>query len=215
MKTKLISNNSQNLIIFMSGWGCDDTQFKTLSSRSDILLCWDYSDLNFDIDMIKTYCHVDLIAYSAGVFVSGLIKNKFPKIDRKIAINGNLKIFDEYFGIRQEALKIMHNLDLSNYIDFRKDFLVFSDDELDYFNKNSSVRTFESCENELKALETYYKDNKNLVFDYDKAILSDSDKIFNPQRQKEYYKGDFVLLKNKAHDIFSEFSDLDKILALV
>jgi hypothetical protein len=196
----------------MSGWGCDDVQFTNIKSKSDILLCWDYSDLNLDVDLsiLSKYNQIDLITYSAGVFVAGLISDKLPKFNRKIAINGNLKMFDEYFGITKEALNMMHNLDLSNYMDFRKKFLVFNNEELEYFNKNSSVRSFESCEQELKALENY----PEATFEYDIVILSDSDKIFNPAHQKEYYKK-YILLKNKAHDIFLDFCDLDKIFTLV
>jgi biotin synthesis protein BioG len=213
MQTKLFSNDSQNLVIFMSGWGCDDIQYKKITSKSDILLCWNYSDLDFNVEL-KDYKRIDLIAYSAGVFVSGLIKNKLPKLDKRIAINGNLKIFDEYFGITQEALSMMHNLNLDNYMDFRRRFLVFNDEELEYFNQNSSQRSFESCEEELKALEQYYKENNKLNFEFDKAILSGCDKIFNAKHQKEFYNGKYILLENKAHDVFSDFMNLDKILSL-
>jgi biotin synthesis protein BioG len=197
----------------MTGWGCDDIQFKNLISQNDILLCWDYSDLNFDIDFEK-YNQIYLIAYSAGVFVAGLIKDKLPKINKKVAINGNIKMFDEYFGINRDALEIMHNLNLNNYMSFRRDYLVFNDNEFEYFNQNSSIRTFESCEQELNKLEQYYKLNNKVFFEYDSAILSDNDKIFNPERQKKYYKGKYKLLENHAHDIFAELKNLDEIIQM-
>jgi hypothetical protein len=213
MKTKLISNNSKNLILFLSGWGCDDVQFQNMTSKNDVLLCWDYSDLDFNFNF-DNYETVDLIAYSAGVFVAGLIKDKLPKLNKKIAINGNLKMFDEYFGIPKTVLNIMYGLNLENYMEFRKKYLVFSNEELKYFNENSSVRTFESCNLELEKLQEYYSNTDNLQFEYDKAILSDSDKIFTPQHQIEYYKDKYILLKSHAHNVFYTFRTFDEILEM-
>lgn len=213
MKTKFIKNNSIDLVIFLAGWGCDDIQLKNITCSKNLLLCWDYSDLEFDFDF-SSYKQVDLIAYSAGVFVSGVIQNKLPKLNSKIAVNGNVKIFDEYFGISKLALNFMHNLNLDNYMDFRRKFLVNSEEELEDFNKNSPVRTFESCENELNALQNYYAKDKP-TFDYDVAILSENDKIFVPSHQKEYYKNKYVELKNNAHNIFYTFKTFDSIIDFV
>lgn len=213
MKTKLIENNSIDLVIFLAGWGCDDVQFKNTTCSKNLLLCWDYSDLEFGFNF-SPYKRIDLIAYSAGIFVSGLIQNKLPKLNSKIAINGNVKIFDGYFGISKFVLDFMHNLNLDNYMDFRRKFLVNSEEELKDFNKNSSVRTFESCENELKALQNYYA-KYNPTFEYDVAILSENDKVFVPNHQKEYYKNKYVELKNNAHNVFYTFKSFDSIIDFV
>ncbi len=213
MKTKLIKNNSSDLIIFLAGWGCDDFQFKNITCSKNLLLCWDYSDLKFDFNFSQ-YKQIDLIAYSAGVFISGIIQNKLPKFNLKIAVNGNVNIFDEHFGISKSALNFMQNLNLDNYMDFRKNFLVNSKEELEDFNKNSSVRTFESCESELNALQRYYTEY-NPTFDYDVAILSENDKVFIPSHQKEYYKNKYVELKDNAHNIFYTFKSFDSIINFV
>lgn len=210
MKTKLLKNNSTDLIIFLAGWGCDDVQFKNIKCSKDLLLCWDYSVLDFDFNFTP-YKNIDLISYSAGVFVIGLIQSKLPKLNYKIAINGNLKIFDEYFGISEPALNFMQNLNLNNYMDFRRKFLVNSEEELEDFNKNSSIRTFESCEDELKALQNYYAEYKP-NFDYDIAILSENDKVFTPSHQKKYYNNKYIELKNNAHNVFYTFKTFDSII---
>ena len=210
MKTKLIKNNSSDLVIFLAGWGCDDTQFKNITCSKNLLICRDYSDLEFDFNF-SSYEHIDLISYSAGVFVSGLIQSKFPKLTSKIAINSNMKIFDEYFGISKPALNFMQNLNLENYMEFRRKFLVNSEEELEDFNQHSPIRTFESCENELKALQNYYTEYRP-TFDYDVAILSENDKVFIPSRQKEYYKNKYIELKNNAHNVFYTFKTFDSII---
>ncbi len=51
--------------------------------------------------------------------------------------------------------------------------------------------------------------------DFDKVILSDNDKIFNPVTQKEYFKYNFVLLKNASHHTpFLRFSSTDELFNL-
>ena len=71
MKTKLRENNSNDLVVFLTGWGCDDNQFKNFSSSKNLLLCWDYCTLDFEFDFSK-YNKVSLLAYSAGVLVACL-----------------------------------------------------------------------------------------------------------------------------------------------
>ena len=122
-----------------------------------------------------------------------------------------LKIFDEYFGISKPALNFMQNLNLENYMEFRRKFLVNSEEELEDFNQHSPIRTFESCENELKALQNYYTEYRP-TFDYDVAILSENDKVFIPSRQKEYYKNKYIELKNNAHNVFYTFKTFDSII---
>ena len=212
MNTKLIKNNSNELIIFFTGWGCDDIQFQNIKTSKNLLLIWDYeelSDLNFDFSV---YDKIHLITYSAGVFVANLFKNKFPKLTQKIAISGNPLIFDEYFGISKDTLRVMKSLNLDNYMDFRRKYLVYDEEQLEVFNQNASLRTFESCDNELLKLEEYYKTNFEKI-EFDKAIIGEFDKIFNPKYQKEYYKDKIRFVKNSGHNVFHYFTNLDDILA--
>ena len=129
MQTKLINNSSSELIIFFTGWGCDDIQFQNMQSHRNILLIWDYSDLNLQFDF-SHYKKNYLIAYSAGVFAASLLQKKFPKLDKKVAINGNPLMFDDYYGIPADIIKVFKNLNLSNYMDFRKKYIVINDEEL-------------------------------------------------------------------------------------
>jgi biotin synthesis protein BioG len=217
MKTKFIfpenyeSHNTKDLIIFLTGWGCDNVQFKDIKSNRDVLLCWDYENVQFNVNL-ENYKNIYLIAYSAGVFVAGLIKDKLPKLKMSIAINGNPNLFDKYYGITSEALDIMYNLNLDNYMDFRREFLVFDETELEIFNKHASIRSFESCDFELRQLENFYNQNPDVAFEFDMALISDSDKIFNPKHQIEYFSKKHKILKNLSHNVFSTFTNLDDII---
>ena len=86
----------------------DDSQFKNFSSSKNLLLCWDYCTLDFEFDFSK-YNKVSLLAYSAGVLVACLLKEKFPKFDKTIAVNGNPLMIDKKFGIEIKNLLLSLN----------------------------------------------------------------------------------------------------------
>lgn len=210
MRTKLIANNNtSHLIVYLSGWGCDDVQFKNMTSSKNVLICWDYTNLDFEFDFSK-YENIYLIAYSAGVFIAGLIKDKLPKFNYKVTVNGNPLIFDEYFGAAS-VKKVLGNINSSNYMDFRRNYLVVNEEQLEIFNASAPERTFESCDEEFNKL-VEYSSKKYGIMDFDKAILSDRDRIFNLEHQKEYYKDKYVILKGYGHDVFSYFKSYDEIL---
>lgn len=219
MQTKLISNNSENLITFLTGWGCDDNQFKFMNSENfDVLLCYDYSDLNLDFNFSKYKKHY-LITFSAGVYVAGILKNILPDFTKKIAINGNPIPYDEYFGLNKEIVNIFMGITKETTLDFRQKYIVFDEKEFRLFNANQSHRTFESCQEELFSLTAARKNSTPLK--YDVAILSMNDKIFSPKRQLEYwdksvYQPDcrVVKLENSAHFPFFKLNSYDKITEL-
>ena len=213
MKTKLRENNSNDLVVFLTGWGCDDNQFKNFSSSKNLLLCWDYCTLDFEFDFSK-YNKVSLLAYSAGVLVACLLKEKFPKFDKTIAVNGNPLMIDKKFGIDKKIIDLMLNLNLDNCMDFISTYLVYDKQDLKKFLATPSYRPFESSKQELLKLQGYC----NLKFtpmDFDKIILSDNDKIFNLSTQQEYFKDKYVLLKNASHHTpFIRFSSTDELFNL-
>ena len=45
MKKFLIDNNSSELILFFTGWGCDEYEFEHLKSNKDVLILYNYLDL--------------------------------------------------------------------------------------------------------------------------------------------------------------------------
>ena len=213
MKTKLIKNNNKNLITFLTGWGCDDNQFKFMRAKNyDVLICYDYTDFDLDFNFSKYKNHY-LITFSAGVFVAGAIKDKLPIFKKTIAINGNPLAYDEYFGLRKEIVEIFYGVTKENALDFRRKYLVFDDEEYKLINKNQSHRSFESCKEELVSLQKLsFLEPEPIKFDT--VILSDSDKIFYPNRQKEYWEpvSNCFYLKNSAHFPFFKLNNYDEIV---
>ena len=214
MQTKLIKNNSKNLIIFLTGWGCDADQFSFMKSEKyDILICYDYTNLNFDFDFSK-YNEFYLISFSAGVNIGCVLKNKLPKYKKTVAINGNPLANNQYYGLRKEILDVFAGVTPSNALDFRRKFLVYDDEEFRKFNSTQSHRTFESCMQELLVINQCNSSNEPVEFNI--AILSKDDKIFYYERQLEYWsdKSRCITLENCAHFPFFRLDNYDSIIEI-
>ena len=206
------NNHSQDLILFFSGWGCDYNQFTNLHDRKDVVILYDYQDLNLDFDF-SAYANIYVIAYSAGVFVASILVDDIPNVRQKIALCGNPYLFDEKSGISQENIRALREITLDNYLDFRRKYMVFSDEEYERYNKLESLRSIESCENELNALEKMYREKKDAINPvFDKAIVAENDLIFKLPAQKDFYKDKLQVVKNARHHIFFRFNSFEDML---
>lgn len=211
MRQYFINNFSKNLILFFAGWGCDEYEFEHLKTEKDVLILYDYKDLNFDFDFSK-YGNIDMITFSAGVFIGSIFNPDF-KINRKIAISGNPYLFDEKLGLSKEVLTFLRGVDENNCDDFAKNYLVMTDDE--YKNFNGGKRSIQSCREELTALQNIYKKEFTNIKDcYDVALIGDSDPLFNPIIQKDYYKERCKIIKNARHNIFFRIKSYEDIFKL-
>ena len=183
MRKYLKEKKSDNLLIFFTGWGCDEYEFEHLKSDCDVLLLFDYSDLNLDFEFSK-YKKYDLLAFSAGVFVASAMDFNF-KIDRKTAISGNPYLFDEHFGLSKEIQDILYNINEKNADDFARNYLVKTDEE--WQNFHHSKRSIESCKTEFDSLKKIYSENKTKIKNiYDKALFGEDDHLFDVTAQKEF-----------------------------
>ena len=209
MKKYLMDKNSDSLLIFFTGWGCDEIEFKRLESKSDVLILYDYTDLSLDFDFSK-YKIFNLISLSAGVFVASIYNFDF-EIDKKIAISGNPYLFDEKLGLSKEIQDVLCNITIENAEDFARNYLIKTDDEWKIFHPSN--RTLESCNFEFESLKKIYDDNKQNIKDiFDSALIGDDDKIFNVSTQKEFYGKRLKIIKNARHNIFFRINSYEQIL---
>lgn len=212
MQKYFLDNNSDKLILFFTGWGCDENQFTNLTTKNNVLLLYDYQNLDLEFDFSK-YIEINALAYSAGVFISSIMDKKIPNVNKKIAINGNPYLFDEKFGLSKALVQEFKEINLDNYLDFRRKYMVETDEEFEKYNELQSLRTLESCQSELEALEILYKDEKeNINQNFDKAIIAEDDIIFNVENQKMFYKDKIKILPKAKHHIFFKFKTFEEIL---
>ena len=206
MKKYLIDKNSVSLLIFFTGWGCDEYEFEHLKAKRDVLLLYDYSDLDLDFDFSK-YKEFDLMAFSAGVFVSSILSFDF-KINKKTAYSGNPYLFDEKLGLPKEIQDVLYNITEVTADDFARNYLVKTDDEWKKFHH--SKRTLDSCRAEFDALKRIYSENKQNIKDiFDLAFIGSDDKIFNVSEQQKFYKERLTIIPNARHNLFFRIKDYE------
>ena len=207
-------NGAKDLIVFFAGWGCDENQFVNLHDVKDVLILYDYQDLNLDFDF-KKYANVEVIAYSAGVFVAALMADNIPNIRRKVAVCGNPYLFDEKLGISQATIQVFKDINLDNYLDFRRQYMTFDNEEYEKYNQLQSLRTVESCADELAALQKLYALKKAQINpQFDKAIVAENDLIFKLEAQREFYQDKLKVVPQARHHIFFRFNSFEDILKL-
>ena len=205
-------NKSRDLILFFAGWGCDHNQFTNLHDNKDVLILYDYQDLSMNFDFSK-YENIYVLAYSAGVFVASILADTLSNVRQKVALCGNPYLFDETLGVSKETIETFESITLGNYLDFRRKYMVFSDEEYELYNKFESLRTIESCESEMRAIKKLYDERKGQINPaFDKAIVAENDLIFNLRAQKDFYKDKLKVIKNAKHHIFFKFNAFEDIL---
>ncbi|MBR1620393.1 DUF452 family protein [bacterium] len=209
MKKYLINKKSDRLLIFFTGWGCDEYEFEHLKSVSDVLILYDYCDLSLDFDFSK-YNKFDLLAFSAGVFVASVMKFDF-KIDKRVAINGNPYLFDEKLGLSKKMQNILYNITEETAEDFGRNYLVKTDKE--WVNFHPSRRTLESCKTEFECLKQIYVQNYQKIEDiFDTAFVGEDDRIFDVEIQKEFYGNKLKIVKNARHNLFFRVKSYEEFL---
>lgn len=207
------NNHSNELIVFFAGWGCDENQFTNLHDKKDVLILYDYQDLNLDFDFSK-YAHINVIAYSAGVFVASVMVDKIPHIEKKVALCGNPYLLDENLGLSARTLKLFKAITMDNYLEFRREYMVSTDEEYKKYNALQSLRSLESCQSELTSLENLYHEHKEEINPhFDKALMAEDDVLFKLAAQKEFYQERLKVIPHAKHHIFFHFKSFEEILS--
>lgn len=204
MKYKWLNKkNNSNLIVFFNGWGMDETVVSHLKFSSyDILMFYDYNDLNCDFDFISTdvYKEKYLVAWSMGVMCATLFAD--INYNKKIAINGTLKPIDDNFGIP----KRIYDLTLRNFSPEGSKKFIKNMFEGDVYIPVIN-REFDNQKSELFALKEY---ESNESFSYDKIIISKNDKIIPSKNQSKFWGIEPNI--DGGHAPFINFNSWDELL---
>ncbi|MGZ2369313.1 DUF452 family protein [Ancylomarina sp. YFZ004] len=214
----LHKNKSPKLILFMSGWGCDEIPFQNiLSDDYDVLMCYDYRDLS-QINELKeelnAYQECYLIAWSLGVFVSSLLfkddKNLFQTC---LAINGNLSPIDDEKGIPPSIFQ--GTIDGLNEKGRDKFFMRMCGGRSGYasFIEHQPQRSVEDQKEELICLQNMIL-REVITWDiFDKVLLSSRDMIFPFKNlEKAWEDKSQKLIIDLPHFCFTAWNSWDEIL---
>ena len=210
----LNQKNNKSLIIFLAGWSFDYYPFEFLEcGEYDVLMLYDYNNLN--LPLIPKYNKYYLIAWSMGVFAAYIIKDKLPRFEQKIAVNGTPYPVDDENGIPlkpflltlKHAKQGLEGKFYKNIFDNTEDFMCYS---------QSTVKR--PVENRVEELNNLYKQKQNADVNYEKfydtAIISKNDIIIPSKNQINFWSDKVKNIKmlESGHFPFYNFKSWDEIL---
>lgn len=204
MKSKFFENNREKLIIFFNGWGMDEKIISHLDSEGyDLLILYDYTDLDIDFPPMDKYSKIYVIGWSMGVMISTLFD--FPNVKKYIAINGTPKPIDDKYGIPERVYKLtLRGFNESSCQKFMERMF----DTIPPLEKFSD-RTFESQKEELENLLGI----KGKYVSFDKVIVSNEDKIIPTKNQLNYWKNpEIIEMTESGHCPFFRYKKWSEIL---
>jgi pimeloyl-[acyl-carrier protein] methyl ester esterase len=196
MKSKwIIQNHKDKLLLFLNGWGMDETPFQHLTSEThDVIMFYDYKDLTFPLDtktLFRPYKEIYLLAWSFGVWVSQSLKDILP--DRtvfSVAVNGTLQPIDPKYGIVPNIFdKTLTNLTPASLEHFYRNMFVEDDEESRFFTQLPG-RAFDDQAQELTQLGDMIKTEPPAreAMGYDMTIISSRDLIMPAKSQLRFWK---------------------------
>ena len=180
-------NGNNSLIVFFTGWGCDENCTSHLNSENhDIFTVYDYTDLsNASVisSKISHYKKAFLISWSFGVKIASQILQK-ELFTKTIAINGTIDLIDKNFGIPPHIFdRTLSSMSEENLILFYKNMTL---DQISFFNSHKPARSFSSVKKELGFLD---KSSIKCDYDfYDEALVSSRDLIIPAANQNSFWK---------------------------
>lgn len=196
----LNKRNNNKVIIFFNGWGMDESVVKHLNPENfDILMFYNYNELDIDLSIINDYKEKYLIAWSMGVMVATRFDIKY---NSTTAINGTLKPIDDKFGIPSR----IYDLTIKGFSPKGRERFIKSMFE-NTENLPNIRREFEEQKTELSALKNYAA---NEDFKYNRVLISNNDKIIPTKNQEAFWgiKANF----ESGHCPFYSFTKWSELL---
>lgn len=206
MKYFFKDNKKPDLCLVFCGWGTDERLYLPLLKDFDYLLIFDYDkEMDFKLPFATNkYQNIYMLCYSAGGGAAAILKDKLPKISKSVAVNASVKLIGKY-GLTGQVLEDIKNLSLNNYIDFRRKYMVTTDEELELFCKNQPLRSFKSCFEELDAIEYLAEKYKDATYKFDKVFVAKDDPLLPIEMQKEFF-GDKIIEIEGSHFPFYKYN---------
>lgn len=191
----IIHENHPKLLLFFAGWAADETLFKQYCPKgSDYMICYDYRTLDFDTSLLNNYQHVNVVAWSMGVWVATIALSSVPH-DKlfSIAFNGSTFPIDECEGIPpttfQATLDGLTPATLQKFMRrMCKDSNAYKD-----FLKISPRRDFDEIKEELNLIKEQHIKLKGIVIDEDNNYQI-SDEEFDRYEDAYNYDYDFAFI---------------------
>lgn len=222
MKLHLQSNDSENLILFFCGWGMDENPFSILKNNSDVLYVYDYMTPEFPGFDFSKYKQVSLLAFSYGVYASGIAKLPDDlKFEKSTAINGTLIPVDENYGVPLRQFELTEKMDSSTVVKFRQRLFggVKAKEHFEIFEKNLPQRSAQSCTDELSGMKKYVPVLPIPHRKFDKIYIGLHDRCVPTRNQKNFWhkicqnnEDSNIIELETGHFPFYNYKSLEELL---
>ena len=197
MKQSFIKQKgSSRLTLFFAGWGMGEGLLAPLSEGADdVMLCFDYRDLQFDAAPLAAYASIRVVAWSMGVWVaSQVLQGKDFPYQMKLAVNGTLLPIDDGQGIPEAVFSgTLARFSEQTLVRFRRR-MCGSVEEVKAFLAHHPYRSAGELREELAALAETVARSDMPCFLWDRAVVGLRDKIFLADNQMNFWKGKTQLL---------------------
>lgn len=211
--------DNQKLIIFFAGWSMDEAPFLQLKSTNhDVLMFFDYSELNVDETLLNecnSYSEINIIAWSMGIWAAGFLFDKFKNAKHSIAVNGTLLPEHDEFGIPKNIFQgTIDNFTPENRPKFYKR-MFSSRNDFEKFLEVQPRRSVESQKNELIQLQTLVRNSDiSDLSCFGGAIVGKADKIIPAKNQLRFWEGQLTpTIIDSGHFPFFMWESWEEVLS--
>lgn len=204
----------RSLIIFFCGWSFDYKPFERLDcGEFDVLMFYDYKNHDIPIE-IPDYDKYYLVTWSMGVYIAYLLRDKLPVFEQKIAVNGTPFPIHNEWGIPERTFDLtLKYVDTGLQGKFQRN-LFKEEKDFEKYLETPVAREIPEQAQELQALKDFIS-NSSISYEkfYDRAIISDADKIIPSKNQINCWKDrTSIVMLESGHFPFYEFQAWDDIL---
>ncbi|MCM1520351.1 MAG: DUF452 family protein [Lachnoclostridium sp.] len=186
----IVKEDNPGIILLFAGWSMDDNPFRELKINGyDLMVIWDYRDIEFPKADMSDYGEVIVAAWSFGVPAAALLiaSGRLP-ISATIAINGTQHPVDDTLGIPKDIFNAtLNNLSEENLTKFYRR-MTGSRDRFSHFMLHHPERDIDELRDELRAIAS----RKNRVVKWDIAIISEGDRIIPPINQHNTWASEAI-----------------------
>lgn len=200
------------LLLFFAGWGADEHLFPYAPPAGyDFLLCYDYTDEQFDYSLLEPYSEIRLLAWSLGVWTAArTLSVHTGKLKQCIALNGTQYPIDDTRGIPSAIFEGTLTRFTEQALHKFRRRMCGSNKELQTFLKHGPARTPESLRAELAALyQRILSHPEPQFFPWDHALIGAQDLIFPTANQQNAWSNvPQLVLPGVAHYDERLFADL-------
>lgn len=204
MKHAFISRTGADaLLIVFAGWGMDERPFAGLSRPGyDIMVVWDYTDLDFDPAWTRGYGEIAVLAWSMGVQAAQLCHervNSDGRVTARIAVAGTPLPVDDEFGIPAAVFRA--TLDNLSEKSVDKFMLRMCGGAAAFaaFAPRRPQRTLDSLRDELHAIGERARAGVLPMPRFDHCIVTSRDAIFPPANQRSAFASMDTVELDSAH----------------